>query len=192
MKQLLVGSDDIAEVFSVEPRRVQQLTKEGVISATRDGNAYKYDLIPTIKTYIKYLSDKANGREKPKKGESAEMRRLEAEADLKRSKADKAALELQELEGNMHNSEDVEALFSGFTSDVKSQLLALPSRCAKDAHEAKTTAETAEVIKKEVYIILNNLSEHKYDPDKFAERVRERNGWRDKVEADAENGEEES
>ena len=62
--QNLQGSDVIAKLFDVTPRRIQQLTKEGVIVATKEGNAYKYDLLPTIQRYIKYLSDKANGRDK--------------------------------------------------------------------------------------------------------------------------------
>ncbi len=37
------------------------------------------------------------------------MEKLRAEADMKRSKADMAAMQLKELEGKMHRSEDVEA-----------------------------------------------------------------------------------
>lgn len=189
-KEKLVGSDIIAEIFGVDPRRVQQLTKEGTISATKSGNVYSYDLIPTIKGYIKYLSDKANGREKPGKNKSAEMRRLEAEADLKRHKADLAALELQEFEGQMHRSDDVEAVISDLALTIKGLLLALPSRCARDARRAETDAEASEVIKKEVYKILESLAEHKYDPEIFAKRVRERKGWRDEVSAESGEGDE--
>ena len=94
------------------PRRVQQLTKDGVIAAVKEGNANRYDLLPTIQRYIRYLTAKANGREPSKKDSEIEGRRLEAEADLKRSKADMAALQLKELEGTMHRSEDVVAVQS--------------------------------------------------------------------------------
>ena len=70
--QNLQGSDVIAKLFDVTPRRIQQLTKEGVIVATKEGNAYKYDLLPTIQRYIKYLSDKANGRDKRRKNRPGE------------------------------------------------------------------------------------------------------------------------
>ena len=108
----LVDSKTIAALFDMTPRRVQQLTKDGVIAAVKEGNANRYDLLPTIQRYIRYLTAKANGREPSKKDSEIEGRRLEAEADLKRSKADIAALQLSELEGTMHRSEDVEAVMT--------------------------------------------------------------------------------
>lgn len=107
-----VDSKTIAALFDMTPRRVQQLTKDGVIAAVKEGNANRYDLLPTIQRYIRYLTAKANGREPSKKDSEIEGRRLEAEADLKRSKADMAALQLKELEGTMHRSEDVVAVQS--------------------------------------------------------------------------------
>ena len=44
----LVDSKTIAALFDMTPRRVQQLTKEGVIAAVKEGNANRYDLLPTI------------------------------------------------------------------------------------------------------------------------------------------------
>ena len=108
----LVDSKTIAALFDMTPLRVQQLTKEGVIAAVKEGNANRYDLLPTIQRYIRYLTAKANGREPSKKDSEIEGRRLEAEADLKRSNADIAALQLSELEGTMHRSEDVAAVQS--------------------------------------------------------------------------------
>lgn len=99
----LVDSKTIAALFDMTPRRVQQLTKEGVIAAVKEGNANRYDLLPTIQRYIRYLTAKANGREPSKKDSEIEGRRLEAEADLKRSKADIAALQLSELEGTIND-----------------------------------------------------------------------------------------
>ena len=62
----LVDSKTIAAIFGVDPRRVQQLAKEGIITATKEGHANRYDLLPTIQKYIKYLSDKATGRDAPR------------------------------------------------------------------------------------------------------------------------------
>ena len=41
----LVDSKTIAALFDMTPRRVQQLTKEGVITAVKEGNANRYDQI---------------------------------------------------------------------------------------------------------------------------------------------------
>lgn len=119
----LVDSKTIAALFDMTPRRVQQLTKDGVIAAVKEGNANRYDLLPTIQRYIRYLTAKANGREPSKKDSEIEGRRLEAEADLKRSKADIAALQLSELEGTMHRSEDVEAVMTDLVYNIRSMLV---------------------------------------------------------------------
>lgn len=170
----LVDSKTIAALFELTPRRIQQLTKEGIITATKEGNANRYDLLPTIQKYIRYLTAKANGREPSKKDAEIEGRRLEAEADLKRSKADIAALQLKELEGTMHRSEDVEAVM---TDLVRSMLVALPGRLAVDVSSAATAAEASDIIRAEVYKILEELAGYKYDPEVYARRVRDREGW---------------
>ncbi len=173
----LVDSATIASLFGVTPRRVQQLTKEGVISATKQGNANRYELLSTIQKYIRYLTDKANGREATKKDTETEGRKLEAEADLKRSKADMAALQLKELEGKMHRSEDVEAVMTDLVYTIRSMLMALPGRLAVDVVAVKSPAEASEVIRAEVYKVLEELAGYKYDPEEYARRVRDREGW---------------
>ena len=61
-----VKVDVIARFFGVSVRRIQQLTQEGVIntvSVKEDGKSVRrYDLLPTIQSYIKYLSEKAYGK----------------------------------------------------------------------------------------------------------------------------------
>ena len=161
MEDDLNTADAIAALFELTPRRIQQLTKEGIITAIKEGNANRYDLLPTIQKYIRYLTAKANGREPSKKDAEIEGRRLEAEADLKRSKADIAALQLKELEGTMHRSEDVEA--------VMTDLVYISS--------AATAAEASDIIRAEVYKILEELAGYKYDPEVYARRVRDREGW---------------
>ena len=174
----LVDSKTIAALFELTPRRIQQLTKEGIITATKEGNANRYDLLPTIQKYIRYLTAKANGREPSKKDAEIEGRRLEAEADLKRSKADRSpALQLKELEGTMHRSEDVEAVMTDLVYSIRSMLVALPGRLAVDVSSAATAAEASDIIRAEVYKILEELAGYKYDPEVYARRVRDREGW---------------
>lgn len=98
-KQNLQNAAIIAKLFGVTDRRIQQLAKEGIIPATQK-RPYMFDLLPTVQSYIRYLSDKANGREaKSADAAQVEMEKLRAEADMKRSKADMAAMQLKELEG---------------------------------------------------------------------------------------------
>ena len=82
--------DVIAELFGVSVRRIQQLTQDGVISTTETKEGRRYDLVPTIQRYVKYLSDKAYGKSKS-----------EAEAKLKEQKL-KAEIALKESQGELH------------------------------------------------------------------------------------------
>lgn len=173
----LVDSKTIAMLFEVSERRVQQLAKEGIIIATKQGNANRYDLRPTVQRYIRYLSEKAYGKEANQVDAEAEKRKLVADADFKRSKADKAALQLKELEGKMHRSEDVEAVMTDLVYTIRSMIMALPGRLAVDIVSVKTSAEASEIIRAEVYKILEELSTYQYDPEEYARRVREREGW---------------
>ena len=120
MEKELTDSKTVAAYFGMTSRRVQQLTKEGILTAVRCGNANRYDLQAVVREYVRYLTDKASGRETSQKDANAETRRLEAEADFKRSRADMAALQLQELEGTMHRSEDVEAVKRDLVITIRS------------------------------------------------------------------------
>lgn len=55
-------------------------------------------------------------------------------------------------------------------------LLAMPGKLALDLASIQTVSEAAERVKQEVYFILNNLANYRYDPEDYAKRVRERNG----------------
>lgn len=174
----LVGSGAVASLFGVTTRRVQQLTQEGVIEAQRVKGANKYDLMATAQRYIAYLTEKANGRE-GQRDDELEKRKQEAEATLKESKAGVAKLQLRELEGSMHRSEDVKAVLSDLVYTTRSMLMTLPGRLAVDTSTAKTPAEASEAIRVEVFKVLESLAGYKYDPEIFAKRVRDRQGWLD-------------
>lgn len=176
----IVDSKFLADIFGLTTRRIQQLTKEGAITSKRIKGSNKYEFLPVVKQYIKYLSDKANNREE-KTGEAVEieMRKMKAEARLKESKASMAALELDELKGEMHRSDDVEAIMTDLVFAIRSMIVALPGRLAIDVFNATSAAEASEIIKLECHNILNNLSNYRFDPDEYKRRVRERQGWKD-------------
>ena len=176
-KTNLQGSAIIAKLFGVTERRVQQLAAEGIIPAVTK-KPLKFDLLPTVQTYIKYLSLKANSRE-PKSNDNvqAEADKLRAEADLKQSKAKIAEMQLKELEGTMHRSEDVEAMTTDLVYTIRGMIMALPGRLAMDVVQAGTAAEASALIRNECYKILEELSGYEYDPEAYQRRVRDREGW---------------
>lgn len=178
-KQNLQSTEIMAKLFELDPRRVQQLAKEGVLPAASQ-RPYKFDLLPTVKAYIRYLRDRANGKEaKTADTVKAEADKLRAEADLKQSKAKIAELQLKELEGKMHRSEDVEAMTNDLVYTARSMIMALPGRLAMDVVQVASANEASALIRAECYKILNELAGYQYDPEAYRRRVRDREGWSD-------------
>lgn len=178
MAENLQSTQAIAKIFGVSTRRVEQLKTEGVIKG--QGKPTKYDLLPTIQAYIRYLSDKANGREKKETTAELEESKLRAEVTIKESKAEAAKLELKELQGKMHRAEDVETIMTDHVLFLRSMLMALPGKLAVELAGNHTAPEQADRVKREVYYILEQLADYKYDPDEYRARVRERQGWNER------------
>lgn len=186
--QNLQSKKVIATIFGVTTRRIEQLTAEGIIKG--QGRPAKYDLLPTIQAYIRYLSDKANGREKKQTDADLETKKLDAESRYKQAKAEMAELELKELRGDLHRSSDVEAITTDHVMFLRSMLMALPGALAVDLAAIDTPAEAADRIRQEVNSILNRAANYRYDPEQYRERVRERQGWNEKQHDDEENSSE--
>lgn len=168
----------IAQIFGVSVRRVEQLKAEGIIKG--HGKPTKYDLLPTIKAYVSYLSDKAHGREKKQTDAQLATAKLEAEKRIKVAKAEMAELELRELKGELHRASDVEAITTDHVMFLRSMLMALPGKVAVDMAAIQSAPEAAERMKQEVYNILGRLASYRYDPDEYKERVMERQGWNER------------
>jgi phage terminase Nu1 subunit (DNA packaging protein) len=178
MAENLQSSQVIAKIFGVSTRRVEQLKTEGVIKG--QGKPTKYDLLPTIQAYIKYLSDKANGREKKETDAQLETEKLTAEKRIKMAKAEMAELELKEMRGELHRASDVEAITTDHVLYLRSMLMALPGKLAVDVAAINSAPECADRIKREINSVLDSLANYHYDPDEYKKRVRERQGWNDR------------
>lgn len=167
----------IAKLFGVSTRRIDQLKEEGVING--EGKPVKYDLVSTVQSYIRFLSDKAHGRQKKNTDAENESLKIEAEARLKKSKADIAELELKELKGQLHRAEDVEEITTDHVLYLRSLLMAMPSKLAVDVAKIDNPPEAAVRIKKEVDYILNQLAGYEYNAEEYKRKVRERMKWRE-------------
>lgn len=77
----------------------------------------------------------------------------------------------------MHRSEDVAAMTEDLIYTIRGSLMALPGRLAVDVSNTQTAAEAADVIRKEVFKLMEELTQYRYDPKKYEERVRDRMKW---------------
>lgn len=170
-------TEALASLFDTSAQWIGQLTRDGILTKRKTAAGMRYNIVESTRSYVRHLRDKASGREEKKATEEKEMERWDAEIGIKKSKAVIANLEAKELQGKMHRSEDVAALTEDLIYTVRGTLIALPGRLAVDVAAASTAAEAAEIIRKEIHKAMRELSNYKYDPEKYEERVRERMDW---------------
>ena len=168
----------LANLFHITAQWVGELTKNGILRKHDTEVGPRYNVVEATRAYVKYLREKAAGRgDKDDDVVEKETQKLAAEVRIKEAKAKYAELELQELQGQMHRSEDVEAMTADLIYTIRGSLLALPGRLAVDVTAVRTPAEAAEVIRKEIALLMQELSQYQYDPKKYEERVRKRLDW---------------
>ena len=118
----------IAQLFGVTVRRIQQLTQEGVIPTTETADGRRYDLVPTIQKYVKYLSDKAYGKSRSEKEMELREQKLEAEIALKESQSELHRIRTEITAGKYIAVEEVKMDYSRFFLTFKKFAMSLPSR----------------------------------------------------------------
>lgn len=174
-KQNLQPAAVIARLYGTDVRRIQQLNTAGIIKG--QGRPAMYDLLPTIQALFKYQRDIIQDKKKSAATSELEERKLKAEAEIKESKAAIVKMEQEELEGKLHRAEDVEAITTDHVLFLRSMLMAMPGKLAVDLGGTHTAAEQAERVRQEVYFVLDQLANYKYDPEEYKKRVMERKGW---------------
>lgn len=166
-----VTTTEVAAMFGKTARRIQQLTQDGVLVPSRRG---RFRIADVIQQWVDHAVGDGESEEEL---ERARVKRAVHDARLKEAKASIESMRAEELKGTMHRADDVKVLTEDMIYTVRSALMALPGRVAVDAHSAGTAAEAAAVITREVHKIMRELAAYEYDPERYAERVRERERW---------------
>ena len=169
-----VSSTIVAKFLNLSDERVRQISNEGYLASEKKGRLIKFDLIPTVNTYIEYWKNRAKEADL---NIDDEQRKLKADADWKEAKADIEKMKRDELRGSLHASADVEAVTSDLVMTIRAALLSLPGQLAVDVANAQTPAECSGIIKDAVNKVLNTLSQYQYDSDEYKRLVRERTRW---------------
>lgn len=171
-----VKTEEVAKLLDLTPQRVRDLTRAVVLKKYKTPAGDRYLLFEANVAYIRYLRELANTKQKSPEAADTEKRRAKAEADFKEDKAAIMRFQRQELELQMHRSEDVEAVLTDLVYEIRSMLTALPGRLAMDTARIKTPEEESVRIRDEVNEILGTLSNYRYDPEQFRRRMKERKG----------------
>lgn len=165
-----VSTTELACVLGVTGRRIRQMAEDGQIDKISQG---KFNLCDCVQRYCASLERGPMDADDLK----IEKARRNADAQMKLSKAAVAKMETEELQGKMHRSEDVAAMTEDLIYTLRGMLLALPGRLADDTFSADSSAEAEAVIRKEVIAVMTAIARYQYDPQRYADLVRQRMNW---------------
>lgn len=131
--QNLYDSRIIAQLFGFEgTRRIEQLTHDGVLDAVlvkvNGREVRRYDLVPTIQKYVKYLSEKVKHRNHSEKEMELKEQKLEAEVALKESQGELHRLKTQIAAGEYISIDEVRIDYAKFFLVFKKFAMSIPAR----------------------------------------------------------------
>ena len=141
--------DTIAKLLDLTPRRVQQLSGEGVIPKAERG---RYELVPAVQGYIKYLRDRAIN------ADVGGDRLVEHRTRLTKARADLAEMEREQLSGELIPAKDVEDAWAAMVANMRARLLSIPGKAAPQSFAAENVTEAKAVIKEQIFEALAELS----------------------------------
>lgn len=141
----------LAELFGVQIPNISQLTTSGVIEVGPPG---RNNLLVCAHRYIMHLKAKADGRFKAM-GELGDEK-----ARLTKAQADMAEMEAEEMAGTLVRRDEVVQEWQGILMDMKSKLMALPSKAATLVADEENPALCQEILDRMVREALQELSEY--------------------------------
>ena len=118
----LISEGELAHLLDLTDRRVRDLAKSGVISRVGRGPS-AFDRSEAVRSYCRWIRDKAQRGVAVNDELKAEKIRQAREA------ADKLAIQNAVSRGEMVAASAVEFVWSNVLREVRSMLLAVPSRC---------------------------------------------------------------
>ena len=140
----------IARLLDLSERRIQQLSREGVIPKAERG---QYDLIGSVRGYVRYLRDQALKAQAGAPDYAAERARFI------RARADLAEMAAEEKRRSLIAADQIEAAWIAVLALLRTRLLALPDRLAPQAFEQSTVGDTRNLIRAAIREVLDDLAQ---------------------------------
>ena len=140
----------ISRLLDLSERRVQQLSREGVIPKAERG---QYDLIGSVRGYVRYLRDQAVKAQAGAPDYAAERARFI------RARANLAEMEAEENSHSLIAADQIEAAWIAVLALLRTRLLALPDRLAPQAFDQPTVGDTRTLIRTAIREVLDDLAQ---------------------------------
>jgi len=148
----------IAKLLMISERRVQQLTKEGVIPKSERG---RYELAPAVQGYIKFLQDRNIQVDDHRTIDyhAERNRKIKAEADL-------TTMQAQKMRGELVPLKQVERALAMVLAEVKVGMRNIPQRTATMLIGEQNETRIKEVLLTEVDQTLEAMANMNFEePD---------------------------
>ena len=142
--------DFISKLLDLTPRRVQQLSAEGVIPKAERG---KYELVPAIQGYIRYLKERSIKADTSGDDYNAHRTRLT------KTRADLAEMEKAQIQNQLIPADDVERAWIDVSQNMRQKLLAFPQKVAPEVYAAEKLVEVKSILKDNIYDALKEIAE---------------------------------
>lgn len=140
----------IAKLLDLSERRVQQLSREGVIPKAERG---QYDLIGSVRGYVRYLRAQAVAAQAGAPDYAVERARLI------RARADLSEMEAETRRGTLIAAEQIETAWIDLLALLRTRLLALPDRLAPVVQAEATPAGARDAIRSAIREALEEVAE---------------------------------
>ena len=154
---------ELAEHLDLSTKRISELIRDGILPSKMGRSPINIDVCRIA--YISYLRKLSGYNKKSGGGDIAEEK-----TRLTKAQADKAELEVSELEGQLIPAQLVQDTWTDMVANVRSKLLGLPSRIAHQVIALETYPEAEQLIKENVHDALSELADNGI-PTKYADRV---------------------
>lgn len=128
---LIVGGDHLAEIFDVTPRRIQQLTNQGIVVKVARG---KYDQNESTTNYIRFWRNVADGK-------GYDDNKGTSKAQLEKARAKKATIEANVAEQSVLPVVDVQIMLNETMVLIATQMDGLPGRLCSELAAMDNAAE---------------------------------------------------
>lgn len=143
----------IAKLLMLSPRRVQQLTADGVIPRAERG---RYEIAPAVQGYIKYLQDRAitgNG----------DIDYATEKSRLTKAQADLAEIEVARSRGDVVGAEQLTRNLTNLFTEVRTNMRNIPGRVSSSLLGLTDERKLKTVLLAEIDQALTSLSEMDMD-----------------------------
>jgi phage terminase Nu1 subunit (DNA packaging protein) len=154
-KAKLVNTEELAQFVGVDPRRIQQLTQEGVIKKEPgDKRTAKYDFVRNVHSLLQYYRQKSDSR---RSGDSVEMAKEKLKQIAAKRKLEE--LKLAQLEGDLHKAGDIERIIGAVLTRLRINLLAIPMGLAPILRDMDDTRDIAEKLDERIRRAMNEIAD---------------------------------